>query len=272
MIKGCSNTSYELNYKFNAKELDAESGMYYYGARYYDPRISVWMSVDPMAFKQMDYTPYAYCYNNPIKFVDPFGLDTLVFNQNGAYAGNKNIIKAKGEDVGKVLGDDGYVFNFADPKNDSKAVRKGKITQVAKVSDDAIADVLDESGVTDEKNQKNKYTFIRNESNASNLEGEGKMDYVVTAQIKINGVKQPINDFTLYVTTIESGTVGHNNYNFGNFLWGAGAKMLGFGEGTARFGAHLNNFFNDPYHKGTLDSKDDQYSIHLGFEYLYLRW
>jgi len=48
MIEGCTNTSYEFNYKFNGKELDAESGMYYYGARYYDPRISIWMSVDPM--------------------------------------------------------------------------------------------------------------------------------------------------------------------------------------------------------------------------------
>lgn len=66
---------------------------------------------------------------------------------------------------------------------------------------------------------------------------------------------------------IESGNVAHNNYNFGNFLWGAGANALGFWEGTARLGAHWNNYRNDPKNKGKLDSTDDQYSIHLGFEW-----
>jgi RHS repeat-associated protein len=36
-------------YKFNGKELDEETGLYYYGARYYDPRISIWLSVHPLA-------------------------------------------------------------------------------------------------------------------------------------------------------------------------------------------------------------------------------
>src|SRR5690606_8845653 len=36
-------------YKFNGKELDEETGWYYYGARYYDPRISIFLSVDPLA-------------------------------------------------------------------------------------------------------------------------------------------------------------------------------------------------------------------------------
>jgi len=79
MIEGCTNTSYELNYKFNAKELDAESGLYYYGARYYDPRISVWMSVDPMAEKYRSFSPYAYCGNNPIIYIDPDGMRRTKF-------------------------------------------------------------------------------------------------------------------------------------------------------------------------------------------------
>lgn len=79
MIEGCTNTSYELNYKFNAKELDAESGLYYYGARYYDPRISVWMSVDPMWDKYRSFTPYAYCGNSPIIYIDPDGMRRTKF-------------------------------------------------------------------------------------------------------------------------------------------------------------------------------------------------
>jgi RHS repeat-associated protein len=40
---------YDNPYKFNAKELDKETGLYYYGARYYNPRASIWYRVDPLA-------------------------------------------------------------------------------------------------------------------------------------------------------------------------------------------------------------------------------
>jgi RHS repeat-associated protein len=60
-------------YLFNAKERDVETGLYYYGARYYDPRISLWASVDPMAGKYPGLSPYNYCLNNPVKMVDPDG-------------------------------------------------------------------------------------------------------------------------------------------------------------------------------------------------------
>ena len=35
--------------KLNAKEFDEETGMYYYGARYYEPRLGLWISVDPIS-------------------------------------------------------------------------------------------------------------------------------------------------------------------------------------------------------------------------------
>ena len=43
------NNTWNTPYLFNAKEYDEETGMYYYGARYYEPRISLWMSVDPIS-------------------------------------------------------------------------------------------------------------------------------------------------------------------------------------------------------------------------------
>jgi len=61
-------------YKFNGKELDEETGLYYYGARYYDPRVSVWLSVDPLAEQAPNWTPYRYGFNNPIRYTDPTGL------------------------------------------------------------------------------------------------------------------------------------------------------------------------------------------------------
>lgn len=65
---------YNNVYKFNGKELDAATGMYYYGARYYDPRISIFVSVDPLAEKYVGRSPYEYCFNNPINLIDPTGM------------------------------------------------------------------------------------------------------------------------------------------------------------------------------------------------------
>ena len=61
-------------YLFNGKELDKETGLYYYGARYYDPRISMFLGVDPKAEKYASWSQYAYTFDNPIIFVDPDGM------------------------------------------------------------------------------------------------------------------------------------------------------------------------------------------------------
>jgi RHS repeat-associated protein len=63
------------HYKFNGKELDQETGLYYYGARYYDPQISMWYGVDPMASKYPMLSPYMYTAGNPVMLIDPDGED-----------------------------------------------------------------------------------------------------------------------------------------------------------------------------------------------------
>ncbi|WP_231565569.1 RHS repeat domain-containing protein [Psychroserpens sp. Hel_I_66] len=65
--------SYNVPYKFNAKELDNETGNYYYEARYYNPKWSTWLSVDPLREKGSQYSPYCYTFNNPINLTDPTG-------------------------------------------------------------------------------------------------------------------------------------------------------------------------------------------------------
>lgn len=67
------STSKTMPYLFNGKELDSETGLYYYGARYYDPKTSIFLNVDPLAEKTM--TPYAYTNNNPINLIDPTGME-----------------------------------------------------------------------------------------------------------------------------------------------------------------------------------------------------
>ena len=67
------NSVWNTPYLFNAKEFDEETGLYYYGARYYEPRFSLWISVDPLVELYRNISPYAYVANNPIVYTDPDG-------------------------------------------------------------------------------------------------------------------------------------------------------------------------------------------------------
>gem|GEM_PF-2102540 len=68
------SSSEEMPYKFNGKELDQETGLYYYGARYMNSVTSSWMSTDPLVEKYPNKCSYVYCKNNPIRYIDPTGM------------------------------------------------------------------------------------------------------------------------------------------------------------------------------------------------------
>jgi RHS repeat-associated protein len=97
-----------LPYRFTGKELDEETGLYYYGARYLDPKTSRWISADPAMGEYIPAAPvndeargqnrnlpgmggifnlvnlhvYHYAGNNPVKYVDPDGRESEnVFNR-----------------------------------------------------------------------------------------------------------------------------------------------------------------------------------------------
>lgn len=72
------SSSEEMPYKFNGKELDEETGLYYYGARYLNPISSVWYGVDPLFEKYPNVSPYCYTFANPIKYVDPDGAYPVI--------------------------------------------------------------------------------------------------------------------------------------------------------------------------------------------------
>ncbi|MCD6165077.1 RHS repeat-associated core domain-containing protein, partial [bacterium] len=61
-------------YKFTEKELDNETDFYYFGARYYDPEVGRWLSVDPLSVLDPGVSSYAYVGNNPLNRIDLFGL------------------------------------------------------------------------------------------------------------------------------------------------------------------------------------------------------
>ncbi|EGQ14189.1 YD repeat protein [Prevotella pallens ATCC 700821] len=68
------SSSEELPYKFNGKQFDEETGLYYYGARYMNPVASLWYGVDRLAEKYSQLSSFSYCAGNPIKYVDAMNV------------------------------------------------------------------------------------------------------------------------------------------------------------------------------------------------------
>ena len=76
------NTSYEQPWKFNGKELDSETGLYYYGARYYEASLTAWYGPDKLAEDYPSIGSYVYCAANPISITDPDGNDIKIVGDN----------------------------------------------------------------------------------------------------------------------------------------------------------------------------------------------
>ena len=78
------NTSENSRYTFSGKERDGETGYSYFGARYYNSDISIWLSVDPLSDKYPHQSNYVYCSDNPIGRIDPNGMvDGWIDDGNG---------------------------------------------------------------------------------------------------------------------------------------------------------------------------------------------
>ncbi|MDH6312259.1 RHS repeat-associated protein [Parabacteroides sp. PFB2-10] len=73
-------------YKYTGKEYDNKHGLnlYDYDARFYDPALGRFMTMDPLAEKYYSISPYAYCGNNPIIRIDPDGRDWYRHDESGA--------------------------------------------------------------------------------------------------------------------------------------------------------------------------------------------
>ena len=83
----CQLSTVNWIHTFSAKEKDTETGLSYFGSRYYSSDLSIWLSVDPMSDKYPSLSPYTYCANNPVKLVDPNGEEIYEFDENGKYLG-----------------------------------------------------------------------------------------------------------------------------------------------------------------------------------------
>ena len=83
-------TAHTWTYTFSAKEKDVETGLSYFGSRYYSSDLSIWLSVDPMSDKYAYQSGYVYCGNNPIKIIDPNGEDEWDLGKDGTLSQRAN--------------------------------------------------------------------------------------------------------------------------------------------------------------------------------------
>src|SRR6056297_2292026 len=144
-------TGFGTPYKFNAKELDCESGYYYYGARYYDPKFGRFLTVDPVAGEFPSQSSYLYAYNNPVRMID---VDGLYGDENEANR-QRDLAQAQGH---KVVGDvyksgDEWMFNTMEgdaftgrfdndfSRNSAKSFASGIIEKLIEQPIDAMLNV-----------------------------------------------------------------------------------------------------------------------------------
>ncbi|HMB00445.1 MAG TPA: RHS repeat-associated core domain-containing protein, partial [Spirochaetota bacterium] len=101
---------------FTGKETDFETGLQYFGARYYDPVVGRWVSRDPvkaMFNYPMSQNRYLYCFNNPLRYTDPLGL--WINNGDGSFTAEKDdTLSGLQKETGRDWKDTG--FN-RDPKS-----------------------------------------------------------------------------------------------------------------------------------------------------------
>ena len=107
-------------YRFNGKELDEETGLYYYGARYYTPELGIWLSVDPLSDKYPSMSAFMYCAGNPVVLVDPDGREVETADEES----RRNIRNTLTKDEARFVR-----FN-KNGQLDTKRLNKSKSTSV----------------------------------------------------------------------------------------------------------------------------------------------
>ena len=196
-------------YKFNGKELDAETGLYYYGARYYNPATALWLGVDPLASKYPRVSPYVYCHSNPINRIDPDGRDDYDLNEKGyvvARRENKDADTFRFVDKnGETINDNILSFEYGTVEGYRTQKVKGGTMDVYKIRGDKNAKQLYEFMVEGTASKKIEWSWFE-----TGIEGDKGLNFVSTSHMRGNDASA----MRLYTSQLKNGyTVRTHTHN-----------------------------------------------------------
>ena len=156
-----------------------ETGLSYFGARYYSSDLSVWLSVDPMSGKYPSLSPYVYCANNPVRCVDPNGEELVVANNEESHNDILSIVKECHRDR-VIFGDDGKIsVNMEGLKTEDAGLEL--LSNMANSAKKFFYETSDVALYRDENGERKYENLLYNRGciNASNggLDSKGKHKY-----------------------------------------------------------------------------------------------
>ncbi|OIO74479.1 MAG: hypothetical protein AUJ85_05465 [Elusimicrobia bacterium CG1_02_37_114] len=251
-------------YTFSGKEKVSETGYSYFGARYYDSDLSVWLSVDPMS----DDYPYqsSFCYAgwNPIMIIDPNGMweDDITVNSEGIVT---KVVET--DKPNRFYDEDGTQFFLNDAKNADKDIankedfKKGdRLFYVVSKSD--VKSAIDQAGkartwvgTAFESYSDADFTY----SFLGEIVAEDKGISISEDYIK-KGIYLP-EDFGYF--RFEGEKTIYNLYDGGNFVWGGWMKMNSYSLTTTLKAADWNSRLTGNGH----DTQEDQRAIKNGYNF-----
>ena len=269
-------SSNDNRYRFTGKELGDETGLYDFSARFLHTSLGRFTTIDPLAEKYPNISPYAYCNGNPVRYIDPNGMDIYVFD-NGTYS---HVIKEDDEHrIANITYDSKgnaktSYYKFADPINDPSGIDSGELSQLQFVDQQTIIEMLNNQDAFNYPDIGLKQ--FAKMSNSTNTEYSNSFDYAaIELASRYKADVEPDNLITSpYLFISEGDTMAHNIMNYGIYLWGATGYTCGIKILVLAMGAHANSLglsdLNNRKYNGytpQFDSRDDQRSIYAGYKY-----
>lgn len=167
-------------YKYNGKEYQDELNLnlYDYGARNYDAALGRWFGVDPLAETSRRWNPYTYCYNNPLRFIDPDGMSADPpdkANQGDFQKGDKFVDKT-GEYTATTVTDEKIIWSKVNVDENGDPVISQSKTQIRGKIEEFFHNMFSGTSFSWDGNAPQEFLHIYS-GNGLGRNGEGDMGY-----------------------------------------------------------------------------------------------
>ena len=213
---------------------------------------------DPAAEWKLALEGSLFCAQDPLLTPDPLDGKDFLFAADGRFLSRVRSGQAESTlFLWQGEGQAPVAARFADPEYDPNHVGPG--CRAVLVPQEYITGAMDNCGA---EHAAHKGLFPGCWFLLKNSSYGGTLDFAVRPEYGISSN-------TYYLTyTEKEGSLAHNHFNFGNFLWGASAREMGVPLWVTCLGSHFNNFFLSPDSRFQLDSADDILSIRAGHHWL----